>query len=182
MNHDRYDDAYIRDILSRCRTIAVVGASPNPARPSFFVTKYLSERGFEVYPINPGQVGKEIAGRPFYGRLADVPVPIDMVDVFRAPAFVPAVLDEVLALAPLPKVLWLQLGVRHDESAARAEAAGIQVVMDRCPKIEYGRLSGEIGWTGVNSRTMSSKRPQRLGSGVQRLSLSRTPKPPAEVQ
>lgn len=175
MNHDRYDDAYIRDILTRVRTIAVVGASANPARPSFFVTKYLAERGFEVYPVNPGQAGKEIAGRPAFATLADVPVAIDMVDVFRAAEHLPAVLDEVLALSPLPKVLWMQQGVRHDETAARAEAAGIEVVMNRCPKIEYGRLSGEIGWTGVNSRTISSKRPQRLGSGVQRLSLGPAP-------
>ncbi|MFG1464631.1 CoA-binding protein [Xanthobacter sp. DSM 24535] len=178
MNHDRYDDAYIREILTSVKTVAVVGASPNPARPSFFVTKYLSERGFEVYPVNLGQAGKEIAGRTVYARLADVPVPIDMVDIFRAPAFVPSVLEEVLALSPLPKVLWMQQGVRHDEVAAKAEAAGMKVVMDRCPKIEYGRLSGEIGWTGVNSRTISSKRPQRLGDGVQRLALSRTPKAP----
>lgn len=175
MNHDRYDDAYIRDILTSVRTIAVVGASPNPARPSFFVTKYLAERGFEVFPVNPGQAGKEIAGRPVVARLSEVPVAIDMVDVFRASEHLPGVLDEVLALDPLPKVLWMQQGVRHDETAARAEAAGLRVVMNRCPKIEYGRLSGEIGWTGVNSRTISAKRPQRLGTGVQRLSLTRTP-------
>ncbi|MEW6256861.1 MAG: CoA-binding protein [Pseudomonadota bacterium] len=175
MNHDRYDDAYIRDILTSVRTIAVVGASPNPARPSFFVTKYLAERGFEVFPVNPGQAGKEIAGRAVVARLSEVPVAIDMVDVFRASEHLPGVLDEVLALDPRPKVLWMQQGVRHDETAERAEAAGLRVVMNRCPKIEYGRLSGEIGWTGVNSRTISAKRPQRLGTGVQRLSLTRTP-------
>lgn len=178
MNHDRYDDRYIRDILSQVKTVAVVGASPNPSRPSFFVTKYLAERGFEVYPVNPGQAGKAIAGRTVYATLADVPVAIDMVDVFRAPDHVPAVLEEALALSPLPKVFWMQQGVRHDEAAAKAEAAGLKVVMDRCPKIEYGRLSGEIGWTGVNSRTISAKRPQRLGAGVQRLSLNRTPVKP----
>lgn len=171
MNHDRYDDAYIREILTGVRTIAVVGASANAARPSYFVTKYLAERGFEVYPVNPGQAGKPIAGRMAYATLADVPVPIDMVDVFRASEHLPGVLDEVLKLSPLPKVLWMQQGVRHDEAAERAEAAGMQVVMNRCPKIEYGRLSGEIGWNGINSRTLSSKRPQRLGEGVQRLSL-----------
>lgn len=171
MNHDRYDDAYIREILTGVRTIAVVGASANAARPSYFVTKYLAERGFDVYPVNPGQAGKAIAGRTAYATLADVPVPIDMVDVFRASEHLPGVLDEVLKLSPLPKVLWMQQGVRHDETAARAEAAGMQVVMNRCPKIEYGRLSGEIGWNGINSRTLSSKRPQRLGEGVQRLSL-----------
>lgn len=171
MNHARYDDAYIRDILTGVRTIAVVGASANAARPSYFVTKYLGERGFKVYPVNPGQAGKPIAGHLAYATLADVPEPIDMVDVFRASEHLPGVLDEVLKLAPLPKILWMQQGVRHDETAARAEAAGMRVVMNRCPKIEYGRLSGEIGWNGINSRTLSSKRPQRLGEGVQRLSL-----------
>ena len=172
VNHDRYDDAYIRSLLSEVKTIAIVGASANAARPSYFVMKYLSERGYRVYPVNPGQAGKTVVGLTFVATLKDVPEPIDMVDVFRAPEHVPAVLDEVLALDPLPKVLWTQLGVRNDEAAVRAEAAGLKVVMNRCPKIEYGRLSGEIGWTGVNSRTISARRPQRLGSGVQRLSIA----------
>ena len=159
MNHDAYDNAYIAGILGSVRTIAIVGASANDVRPSFFVAKYLIDKGYEVYPINPGHVGKEILGRPTYARLADVPVAIDMVDVFRASNAVPGIVDEVLALDPRPKVLWTQLTVRHDEAAARAEAAGIRVVMDRCPKIEYARLSGEIGWNGVNSRTISSKKP-----------------------
>ncbi|MFG1370571.1 CoA-binding protein [Xanthobacter oligotrophicus] len=172
MNHDRYDDAYIRAILSEVRTIAIVGASANAARPSYFVMKYLSERGYRVFPVNPGQAGKTVAGLTFVATLADVPEPIDMVDVFRAPEHVPAVVDEVLKLDPRPKVLWTQLGVRNDEAAARAEEAGLKVVMNRCPKIEYGRLSGEIGWTGVNSRTISSRKPLRLGEGVQRLSIA----------
>lgn len=172
MNHDRYDDAYIRSILAGVKTIAIVGASANAARPSYFVMKYLAERGYRVHPVNPGQAGKTVAGLTFVAALKDVPEPIDMVDVFRAPEHVPAVLDEVLALDPLPKVIWMQLGVRNDEAAARAEAAGLKVVMNRCPKIEYGRLSGEIGWTGVNSRTISARRPVRLGQGVQRLSIA----------
>ena len=159
MNHDAYDNAYIAGILGSVRTIAIVGASANDVRPSFFVAKYLIDKGYEVYPINPGHAGKEILGRPTYARLADVPVAIDMVDVFRASDAVPGIVDEVLALDPRPKVLWTQLTVRHDEAAARAEAAGIKVVMNRCPKIEYARLSGEIGWNGVNSRTISSKKP-----------------------
>lgn len=159
MNHDSYDNAYIADILNTVKTIAVVGASANDVRPSFFVTKYLIDKGYTVFPINPGHAGKEILGRMTYARLADVPEPIDMVDIFRASAAVPAIVDEVLALDPLPKVIWMQLTVRHDEAAARAEAAGIKVVMNRCPKIEYGRLSGEIGWNGVNSRVISSKKP-----------------------
>jgi predicted CoA-binding protein len=159
MNHDAYDNAYIAGILNSVKTIAMVGASANDVRPSYFVLKYLLGKGFSVFPINPGQAGKEILGRMTYARLADVPEAIDMVDVFRGSAAVPGVVDEVLRLDPLPKVIWMQLGVRHDEAAARAEAAGIKVVMNRCPKIEYGKLSGEIGWTGVNSGVLSSKKP-----------------------
>ncbi|GLS40559.1 CoA-binding protein [Mesorhizobium tianshanense] len=159
MNHDAYDNAYIAGILNSVKTIAMVGASANDVRPSYFVLKYLLGKGFSVFPINPGQAGKEILGRMTYARLADVPEPIDMVDVFRNPAAAPAIVEEALRLDPLPKVIWMQLGVRHDEAAARAEAAGIKVVMNRCPKIEYGKLSGEIGWTGVNSGVLSSKKP-----------------------
>lgn len=159
MNHDQYDNDYIAGILNSVRTVAVVGASANDVRPSFFVTKYLVDKGFVVFPINPGQAGKEIAGRLTYARLADVPEPIDMVDIFRASDAVAPIVDEALALNPLPKVVWMQLTVRNDAAAAKAEAAGIKVVMDRCPKIEYGRLSGEIGWNGVNSRVISSKKP-----------------------
>ncbi|WP_095081248.1 CoA-binding protein [Mesorhizobium sophorae] len=159
MNHDSYDNTYIAGILNSVKTIAMVGASANDVRPSYFVLKYLLAKGFSVFPINPGQAGKQILGRMTYARLADVPEPIDMVDIFRAASAVPGIVDEVLRLDPLPKVLWMQLGVRHDETAARAEAAGIKVVMNRCPKIEYGKLSGEIGWTGVNSGVLSSKKP-----------------------
>ncbi|MER8973825.1 MULTISPECIES: CoA-binding protein [unclassified Mesorhizobium] len=159
MNHDAYDNAYIAGILNSVKTIAMVGASANDVRPSYFVLKYLLGKGFSVFPINPGQAGKTILGQMTYARLADVPGPVDMVDVFRASAAVPGIVDEVLRLDPLPKVIWMQLGIRHDEAAARAEAAGIKVVMNRCPKIEYGKLSGEIGWTGVNSGVLSSKKP-----------------------
>ncbi len=159
MNYDSYDNAYISGILNSVKTIAIVGASANDVRPSFFVTKYLIDKGFTVFPINPGQAGKDLLGRPVYARLADVPEPIDMVDIFRASSAVLPIVDEALALRPLPKVIWMQLTVRHDEAAAKAEAAGIKVVMNRCPKIEYGRLSGEIGWNGVNSGVISSKKP-----------------------
>ena len=159
MNHDSYDNAYIGGILNSVKTIAMVGASANDVRPSYFVLKYLLAKGFSVFPINPGQAGREILGRMTYASLADIPEPIDMVDIFRAATAVPDIVDEVLRLDPLPKVVWMQLGVRHDEAAARAEAAGIKVVMNRCPKIEYGKLSGEIGWTGVNSGVLSSKKP-----------------------
>lgn len=159
MNHDNYDNSWIAGILASVKTIAIVGASANEVRPSFFVTKYLIDKGYAVYPINPGHAGKEILGRMTYARLSDVPEPIDMVDVFRASAAVPAIVDEVLALDPVPKVIWMQLTVRHDEAAARAEATGLKVVMNRCPKIEYARLAGEIGWNGVNSRVISSRKP-----------------------
>ena len=159
MNHDTYDDAYISEILNTVRTVAIIGASANDVRPSFFVTKYLIDKGFEVYPINPGQAGKELLGRMTYARLADVPVAIDMVDIFRGSDAAAVIVDEALALDPLPKVIWMQLRVRNDAAAAKAEAAGAKVVMNRCPKIEYGRLSGEIGWAGVNSRVISSKKP-----------------------
>lgn len=159
MNHDAYDNTYIADILNSVKTIAMVGASPNDVRPSYFVLKYLLAKGFSVFPINPGHAGKEILGRTVYASLADLPQPVDMVDIFRASAAVPGIVEEALKLSPLPKVIWMQLGVRHDEAAARAEAAGIKVVMNRCPKIEYGKLSGEIGWTGVNSGVLSSKKP-----------------------
>ncbi|ESZ27699.1 CoA-binding protein [Mesorhizobium sp. M1066] len=166
MIHDSYDNTYIAGILNSVKTVAMVGASANDVRPSYFVLKYLLAKGFSVFPINPGQAGKEILGRMTYARLADIPEPVDMVDIFRAPAAVPGIVDEVLRLDPLPKVIWMQLGVRHDEAAARAEAAGIKVVMNRCPKIEYGKLSGEIGWTGVNSGVLSSKKPL-MRSGFQ---------------
>jgi predicted CoA-binding protein len=173
MNHDKYDDSYIRGILNGVKTVAIVGASANESRPSLFVTKYLNERGYKVFPINPGRGGADTGGLKTYAKLADVPEKIDMVDVFRRPEDVPKVLDEALALKDRPKVFWMQQGVRNDEAAAKAEAAGMKVVMNRCPKIEYGRLSGEISWAGVNSRVISAKRTQRLEGGVQRLKLGK---------
>lgn len=170
MNHDAYDNAYIAGILNSVKTVAMVGASANDVRPSFFVMKYLLNKGFSVFPVNPGHAGKEILGRMTYAKLADIPEPIDMIDIFRASAAVPAIVDEALALDPLPKVIWMQLTVRSDEAAAKAEAAGIKVVMNRCPKIEYGRLSGEIGWNGVNSGVLSSKKPV-MRSGFQSLGI-----------
>jgi uncharacterized protein len=173
MNHDQYDDSYIRGILNTVKTIAMVGASAKDNRPSYFAFKYLMERGYNMVPINPGLDGKELLGRKIYGRLSDVPEPIDMIDVFRASKYALPVVQEALTLTPRPRVIWMQLGVRNDEAAALAEANGMKVVMNRCPKIEYGRLSSEIGWIGVNSRTLSSKRAQIFGKGVQRMSLNR---------
>lgn len=140
MNHDSYSDDYIRGILSSVKTVAVVGASANPARASNIVLKYLISKRYRAYPVNPVYAGKEILGRTFYAQLADVPEPIEMVEIFRRRDAIPGLVDEALALNPKPKVIWMQLGLRDDESAARAEAAGIKVVMDRCTKIEYGRL------------------------------------------
>ncbi len=173
MDHDQYPDDYIRDILSSVKTIAMVGASANEVRPSFFVMKYLLAKGYKLIPVNPAQAGKEILAQLAYARLADIPEPIDMVDVFRASEAVPAIVDEVLTLNPLPSVIWTQLTVRNDEAARKAEAAGIRVVMNRCPKIEYARLCGEIGWSGVNSRVLSSKKPV-LGKGFQSFGLNRS--------
>ena len=172
MNHDSYSDDYIRGILATVKTIAMVGASANTARPSYFVLKYLSERGFTMLPINPGLAGETILELPVYASLADVARPIDMVDVFRRSDAAGEVVDAALALVSPPKVIWMQLGVRDDAAAERAEARGVKVVMNRCPKIEYGRLSGEIRWSGVNSRVLSAKKPI-AGPGFLRLSIDR---------
>jgi uncharacterized protein len=173
MHHDRYPDSYIRGILNTVKTIAMVGVSPKDNRPSYFAFKYLLERGYRMIPVNPGPAGKELLGRKVYAKLADIPEPVDMVDIFRGSQFAPGIVAEALALEPKPQVIWMQLTVRNDEAATAAEAAGLKVVMNRCPKIEYGRLSSEIGWIGVNSRTLSSKRAKVLGKGVQRMSLNR---------
>src|SRR5262249_19225194 len=176
MNHNSYPDTYIRGILNTVKTIAMVGASVNEVRPSYFAFKYLLERGFHMIPVNPGQAGKELLGQRIYARLADIPEPIDMVDIFRASEYALGVVQEALKLNPRPQVIWMQLGIRNDEVAALAETNGIKVVMNRCPKIEYGRLSSEIAWMGVNTRTISAKKAVRTG-GIQRLSLQRSSVP-----
>ena len=172
MNHDAYDDNYIRGILNNVKSIAMVGASPVDVRPSYFAFKYLVQRGYDMIPVNPGHVGKSLLGRPFVASLADIGRPVDMVEIFRSSAHLMPVVDEALKLSPLPKVIWMQLGGRDDAAAEKAEAAGIKVVMNRCPKIEWGRLSSEISWMGVNSRTISSKRAPVPTQGM-RLSLNR---------
>src|SRR6516164_2838083 len=172
MNHDNYPDNYIRGILNSVKTIAMVGASPNEVRPSYFAFKYLVQRGYDMIPINPGQVGKSLMGRPFVASLVEIGRPVDMVEIFRSSSHIMPVVDEALRLTPLPKVIWMQLGGRDDEAAAKAEAVGLKVVMNRCPKIEYGRLSSEISWMGVNSRTISAKRAPIPTQGM-RLSLNR---------
>jgi uncharacterized protein len=169
MEHDRYSDPYIAGILSGARTIAMVGASAGTSRPSYFAMKYLLGKGYEVIPVNPNLAGKEIQGHPVYASLADVPATVDIVDIFRTSDAAGEVVRQAIALKEKLgiKVIWMQLGVRNDAAAAEAEAAGLQVVMNRCAKIEYGRLSGEIGWAGVNVGILSSRRPLLSGRGVQ---------------
>jgi uncharacterized protein len=174
MSHESYDDTYIRGILNTVKTIAMVGVSPKDSRPSYFAFKYLLERGYHMIPVNPGLADKDLLGQKAYARLADIPEPVDMVDIFRASPFVLPIVEEALKMQPRPRVVWMQLGIRNDAAAALAERNGIKVVMNRCPKIEYGRLSSEISWMGVNSRTLTSKRAQISGRGIQRMSLNRT--------
>lgn len=156
MNHDSYPDDYIRAILNKVRVIAMVGASPNWNRPSYFAMKYLQGKGFSVIPVNPTAAGQEILGEKVYASLKDIPGKVDMVDVFRASKEAGPIADDAIAIGA--KVLWMQLGVRDDAAARRAEDAGLEVVMNRCPKIEYARLNAELGWHGINSGVISAKR------------------------
>ncbi len=156
MDHDSYPDSLIRKILREVKTIAMVGSSANWVRPSYYAMKYLQKKGFRIIPVNPKAAGTEILGETAYATLADVPDPVDMVQIFRNSEAAGPITDEAIAIRP--KIVWMQLGVRNDAAAERAEAAGLTVIMDRCPKIEYGRLSGEIAWLGINTRVISSKR------------------------
>lgn len=158
MDHSDYADSYIRDILRDTKIIAMVGASTNWARPSFFAMKYLQAKGFRVIPVNPGAAGQDLLGEKVYASLKDIPEKIDMVDVFRASEHVGPIADDAIAIGA--KVLWLQLGVVNEDAARKAEAAGLKVVMNRCPKIEFGRLSGELSWGGINSGVITAKRPR----------------------
>jgi uncharacterized protein len=173
MHQDNYPDSYIRGILNTVKSIAMVGVSANASRPSYFAFKYLLERGYHMIPVNPGLVGQELLGQKAYAKLADIPEPIDMVDIFRASRYALAIVQGALALDPRPQVIWMQLGVRSDEAADQAERNGLKVVMNRCPKIEYGRLSSEIAWMGVNTRTLTARKPQLFGRGIQRMALNR---------
>jgi uncharacterized protein len=177
MNHEHYSPDYIRSVLRDVKTVALVGASANTVRPSYFVMKYLIEKGYTVYPVNPGLAGQELLGQQVYATLADIPVSIDMVDIFRNSEAALDVTKEALALVIKPKVIWMQLSVRNDEAAALAEAEGLRVVMNRCPKMEYGKLSGEWGWVGGNSGVISSKRQSMNTNGrLQSLGLGPTEK------
>lgn len=172
MNHDSYSPDYILNILKTVKTVALVGASSNSVRPSYFVMQYLLGKGYDVIPVNPGLAGQQLLGQTVYASLKDVPKPIDMVDIFRNSEAAGPIADEALALAPKPKVIWMQLSVRNDEAAAKAEAAGVEVVMNRCPKMEYGKLSGEWAWVGGNSGVISSRKRTMHESGkVQSLGL-----------
>lgn len=168
MNHDSYSDHYIRTILEDTKTIAMVGASGNDIRPSYFAFKYLLQKGYKVIPVNPRSEGESFLGQKVYGSLSDIPDQIDMVDIFRSSEAAGPITDEAIKVGA--KVVWMQLTIRNDDAADRAEAAGLKVVMDRCPKIEYGRLSGEISWAGVNTRTINTKRP-KLKPGYQNWGL-----------
>jgi len=156
MDHDSYSDDYIRAVLDSVKVIAMVGASANWNRPSYFAMKYLQQKGYRVIPVNPTIEGQEVLGEKVYDRLDDIPEKIDMVDIFRNSEVAGQLTDDAIRLGA--KVVWMQLGVRNDAAAQRAEAAGLKVVMNRCPKIEYSRLYGELSWGGFNSGVISSKR------------------------
>ena len=157
-----YPDALIRRILDETRTIAMVGASANWVRPSNFAMKYLQEKGYRVIPVNPASVGTEIHGETCYASLADVPAPFEMVDIFRRSQDAGAIVDEAIALRDARgiRTVWMQLGVVDEAAAKRAQDAGLTVIMDRCPKIEFGRLHHELSWSGINSGVITSKRPR----------------------
>ena len=162
-----YPDDLIKSILRSTKVIAMVGASGNEMRPSYFAMKYLLDKGYVIHPINPGMAGKEILGQKVYAALKDVPAPVDMVDIFRAADAAPGIVEEALAEKDRfgLKVIWMQLGVINEEAAAKAREAGLTVIMDRCPKIEYGRHSGEIGWMGINRKLIDNRKPLLFGKG-----------------
>ena len=153
----QYSDDFLKTILRRARRIAVVGVSMNPVRPSYYVARYLSLKGYEVVPVNPGHAGEQLFGTKVVGSLAEIEGPVDMVDVFRRPEHVPPIVDQALALFPQLQTIWLQIGVVHEGAAATAQAKGVDVVMDRCPKIEYQRLFGELRMGGFATGIISAK-------------------------
>jgi predicted CoA-binding protein len=151
-----YPDALLRGIYAETKTIAMVGASPNWNRPSYFVMRYLQRKGFRVIPVNPRALDEPILGEQVYPDLESIAVPVDVVDVFRRPDEVPDIANGAARIGA--KVLWLQLGIRSPEAAAIAGLAGLTFIEDRCMKIEYGRLSGELAWSGINTRIISGRR------------------------
>ena len=169
MKHDSYPDTYIAGILNDCRVFAFVGASEKNNRPSYFAMKYLLGKGYTVIPVNPMLKGAPVLGQKPVDSIEDLTAPVDVIDIFRNSTVALDITRKAITLKDKLglKVIWMQLGVRNDEAAALAEAAGLRVVMNRCPKIEYGRLSGEIGWAGVNSGLITSVRPKLAARGVQ---------------
>ena len=154
---DTYSDAFLRTVLQRTRVIAVVGVSMNPVRPSYYVARYLGLKGFTVIPVNPGHAGERLFGQTVRASLSDIAEPVDMVDIFRRSDAVPPIVDEALAQFPDLQTIWMQIGVIHDEAAEKARDRGVDVVMNRCPKIEYQRLFGELRMGGFNTGVISSK-------------------------
>src|SRR5205085_7514236 len=163
----QYSDDLIRNILRSTKTIAMVGASGNDMRPSYFAMKYLLDKGFTIRPVNPFLAGKQILGQTAYASLRDVPAPIDMVDIFRSSDAAPGIVKEALAEKDRLglKTIWMQLGVINEAAAALAREAGLTVIMDHCPKIEYGRMSGEISWMGVNRKLIDNRKPLLFTKG-----------------
>jgi predicted CoA-binding protein len=155
-----YPDWQIRRILRDVDTVAMVGASTNWNRPSYFAMKYMQDKGFRVIPVNPRSAGETLLGEEVVPSLKDITVPVDMVDIFQRAERVPPVVDEAIEIGA--KVVWMQLNVRHDEAAKKAEDAGLTVIMDRCPKIEFARLSGELGWSGINTKVITSRRSRQI--------------------
>ncbi|WHZ36784.1 MULTISPECIES: CoA-binding protein [unclassified Sagittula] len=153
----KYDDSFLKDVLTRTRTVAVVGVSMNPVRPSYYVARYLSLKGYKVIPVNPGHAGKKLFGQEVRGALSECPEEVDMVDVFRRSEHVPPIVEEALDVFPALKTVWMQIGVESPEAAEMAQAKGVDVVMNRCPKIEYQRLFGELRMGGFNTGIISSK-------------------------
>lgn len=162
-----YSDDFIKSALRSTKVIAMVGASANEMRPSYFAMMYLLAKGYVIHPVNPGVAGKEILGRHVYASLKELPAPVDMVDIFRASEAAPGIVREAVAEKDRLgiKTIWMQLGVISEEAADMARAAGLTVIMDRCPKIEYGRLSGEISWLGVNRKVIDNRKPLLFGKG-----------------
>lgn len=152
-----YSDALLRDVLTRTKRVAVVGVSTNPVRASYFVARYLGLRGFEVVPVNPAYAGQKLFGKTILASLSDIGGAVDMVDIFRRSDAVPGIVDEALAAFPALQTVWMQIGVEHAEAAAKAEARGVTVIQDRCPKIEYQRLFGELRKGGFATGVISSK-------------------------
>ena len=162
-----YPDTLIKTILRSVKTIAMVGASTNEIRPSYFAMMYLLNKGYTVIPVNPGAAGKVILGQTVYATLKDVPAPVDMVDVFREAKFAPQIAAEAVAEKDRlgVKIFWMQLGVVSAEAEKIAQDAGLTVIMDRCPKIEHGRFSGEMGWLGINRKVIDNRKPLLFGKG-----------------